>query len=175
MSQAEAVLQNVEHHYGPIGRVLDNLSRAFAICAGVTLTVMAFMSLASVVSRAFTSKPILGDYELVQVMSAIAIAMSLPYCQMIRNNIVVDFFTTNLPKRLNDFLDLIANLLLAIGAFTFAWRMTIGMMELKHTGDASMLLNLPTWYAYFPMLLSFFLLGCNAIYSAWEDFTGERK
>jgi len=48
-------------------------------------------------------------------------------------------------------------------------------MELKHTGDATMLLNFPTWYAYLPMALSFFLLGCNAIYSAWEDFTGERK
>ena len=175
MSQAEAVLQNVEHHYGPIGRVLDNLSRAFAICAGITLTIMAFMSLASVIGRAALSKPIVGDYELVQVMSAIVVAMSLPYCQMIRNNVVVDFFTTSLPKRLNDFLDLIANLLLAIGAYTFAWRMAIGMLELRHTGDATMLLNLPTWYAYLPMALSFFLLGCNAIYSAWEDFTGERK
>jgi TRAP-type C4-dicarboxylate transport system permease small subunit len=94
---------------------------------------------------------------------------------MIRRHVVVDFFTTSLPKRLNDFLDLIANLLLAIGAYTFAWRMAIGMMELRHTGDATMLLNFPTWYAYLPMALSFFLLGCNAIYSAWEDFTGERK
>jgi TRAP-type C4-dicarboxylate transport system permease small subunit len=160
MVEADAIFQNVEHHYGPIGRVLDNLSRAFAICAGITLTVMAFMSLASVVGRAAFSKPIVGDYELVQVMSAIVVAMSLPYSQMIRRHVVVDFFTTSLPKRLNDFLDLIANLLLAIGACTFAWRM---------------LLNLPTWYAYLPMALSFFLLGCNAIYSAWEDFTGERK
>jgi TRAP-type C4-dicarboxylate transport system permease small subunit len=175
MVEADAIFQNVEHHYGPIGRVLDNLSRAFAICAGITLTVMAFMSLASVIGRAALSKPIVGDYELVQVMSAIVVTMSLPYSQMIRRHVVVDFFTTSLPKRLNDFLDLIANLLLAIGAYTFAWRMTIGMLELKTSGDATMLLNLPTWYAYLPMLLSFFLLGCNAMYSAWEDFTGERK
>lgn len=170
-----AISQNVEHHYGPIGRVLDNLSRAFAICAGITLTVMAFMSVASMIGRVTISKPIVGDFEMVQVMTAIVVTMSLPYCQMIRNNIVVDFFTTSLPKRLNDFLDLIANLLLTIGAYTFAWRMAIGMLELKTTGDATMLLNFPTWYAYLPMVLSFFLLGCNAMYSAWEDFTGERK
>jgi TRAP-type C4-dicarboxylate transport system permease small subunit len=170
-----AISQNVEHHYGPIGRVLDNLSRAFAICAGITLTIMAFMSVASMIGRVVISKPIVGDFEMVQVMTAIVVAMSLPYCQMIRNNIVVDFFTTSLPKRLNDFFDLIANLLLTIGAFTFAWRMTVGMLELKTTGDATMLLNFPTWYAYLPMVLSFFLLGCNALYSAWEDFTGERK
>ena len=175
MVEADAIFQNVKHHYGPIGRVLDNLSRTFAICAGITLTVMAFMSLASVIGRAAISKPIVGDYELVQVMSAIVVAMSLPYSQMIRRHVVVDFFTTSLPKRLNDFLDLIANLLLAIGAYTFAWRMAIGMLELKISGDTTMLLGIPTWYAYPPMLLSFFLLGCNAIYSAWEDFTGERK
>ena len=172
---ADAVFQDVEHHYGPIGRVLDNLSRAFAICAGVTLTLMAFMSLASVIGRAAFSSPIVGDFEMVQVMSAIAVAMSLPFCQMIRGHIIVDFFTTSLPKRATDFLDLIANLLLTIGAFTFAWRMAIGMMELKANGDATMLLNFPTWYAYLPMVLSFFLLGCTALYASWEDFTGERK
>jgi TRAP-type C4-dicarboxylate transport system permease small subunit len=172
---ADAIFQEVEHHYGPIGRVLDNLARAFAICAGITLTLMAFMSLASVIGRAAFSKSIIGDYELVQVMSAIAVSMSLPFCQMIRGHIIVDFFTTALPKRTNDFLDLIANLLLTTGAFTFAWRMAIGMIELRTNEDATMLLNFPTWYAYLPMVLSFFLLGCTALYSAWEDFTGERK
>jgi TRAP-type C4-dicarboxylate transport system permease small subunit len=108
-------------------------------------------------------------------MSAIAVSMSLPFCQMIRGHIIVDFFTTALPKRTNDFLDLIANLLLTTGAFTFAWRMAIGMIELRTNEDATMLLNFPTWYAYLPMVLSFFLLGCTALYSAWEDFTGERK
>lgn len=172
---ADAVFQDVEHHYGPIGRVLDNLSRAFAICAGVTLTFMALMSLASVIGRAAFASPIVGDFELVQVMTAIAVSMSLPFCQMIRGHIIVDFFTTSLPKRANDFLDLIANLLLTVGAFTFAWRLGVGMLELKANGDATMLLNFPTWYAYLPMVLSFFLLGCAALYSAWEDFTGERK
>ncbi len=172
---ADAIFQDVEHHYGPIGRVLDTTSRAFAICAGVILTLMAFMSLASVIGRAAFSAPIVGDFEMVQVMSAAAVAMSLPFCQMVRGHVIVDFFTTNLPKRVNDFFDLIANLLLTIGAFTFAWRMTIGMIELKNNGDATMLLNFPTWYAYLPMVLSFALLGCAAMYSAWEDFTGERK
>lgn len=172
---ADAIYQEVEHHYGPIGRVLNLVSRAFAIAAGITLTAMAFMSVASVLGRAIFSAPIVGDYELVQVMSAIAVAMSLPFCQMIRGHIIVDFFTTSLPKRFNDFLDLIANLLLTIGAFTFAWRMSIGMAELRVNGDATMLLNLPTWYAYLPMVLSFFLLGSTALYAAWEDFTGERR
>ncbi len=172
---ADALFHDVEHHYGPIGRVLNAFSRALAIAAGITLTLMAFMSLVSVVGRAAFSKPIVGDFELVQVMSAVSVVMFLPFCQMVRGHVIVDFFTMNLHKRLNDFFDLIANLLLAIGAFTFSWRMMLGLLDLNKNGDASMLLNLPTWYGYIPFVLSFFLLGCNAIYAAWEDFTGERK
>ncbi|KAF0222121.1 MAG: hypothetical protein FD176_2883 [Rhodospirillaceae bacterium] len=172
---ADDIFMDIEHHYGPIGRVLDWLSRAFAVGAGLTLTAMAVLSLASVAGRAAFSFPILGDYELVQVMSAVAVVMSLPFCQMVRGHVIVDFFTTSFPPVINRFLDLLANLLLTIGAFTFAWRMAVGLLEIKKTGDASMLLNLPTWYGYIPMVASFFLLGCTALYAAWEDFTGERK
>ena len=172
---AEAIFHDVEHHYGPIGRVLDFLSRACAIAAGGTLTLMAFMSLASVFGRLVIDKPLVGDYELVQVMSAVSIALFLPFCQMVRGHIIVDFFTLRSPKRLNDFFDLVANLLLTIGAFTFAWRMSIGGMELYKNGDATMLIGFPTWIAYIPTAFGFFLLGCTSLYSAWEDFTGERK
>ena len=171
---ADAIFKNDEHHYGPIGRLLDSLSRTLAVCAGITLTGMALMSLVSVIGRAVFSKPIVGDYELVQVMTAMAVSMSLPYCHLVRGHVIVDFFTTSLPTRVNDYLDLIANLLLAIGAYTISWRMTVGMVQLKTSGDATMLLNIHIWYVYLPMVLSFFVLGCSAIYATWEDFTGER-
>lgn len=171
---ADAIFHDVKQKYGPIGRVLDLLTRAFAIGGGITLTAMSFMSVGSVAGRALFSKPILGDYELVQVMSAVAVAMSLPFCQMIRGHVIVDFFTMRAPKSVNRGLDLIANLLLAIAGFVIAWRLGLGMLELRGNGDASMLLNFPTWIGYAPMVPSFFLLGCAALYSAYEDFTGAR-
>jgi TRAP-type C4-dicarboxylate transport system permease small subunit len=172
---ADAVFEEEHKVYGPVGRVLDVLSRVLAVGSGVVLTGMAVISLASVVGRAVFDYPVLGDYELVQMLSAAAVAMALPFCQMVRGNVIVDFFTTGLPAEVNRFFDLCANLLLTIGAFAFAWRMTVGLIELRRTGDASMLLNLPTWWTYIPMVLSFTLLGCVSLYSAWEDFTGERK
>lgn len=172
---ADAIYTESVVELGPIGRVLDALAKGAAIGSGIVLTTMAVISLVSVVGRAAFSAPILGDYELVQLMSAAAVAMALPFCQMTRGHVIVDFFTTNFPKWVNRFLDLIANLLLSIGAFTFAWRTSVGIIELRRTGDASMLLDLPTWLAYVPIVLSFALLGSTALYSAWEDFTGERK
>lgn len=157
-----------------IGRVLNKICRFFAFCGGVMLILMALMSLGSIVGRTLFDKPILGDYELVQTMSAIAVAMSLPFCQMIRGHIIVDFFTTALPAKFNKSLDIVASLVLTVAGFVLSWRITVGMFELRANGDASMLLNLPTWWGYAPMVPSFFLLGCAALYTAWVDITGVR-
>ena len=155
-----------------VGRVLNALCRAFAIGSGVTLMLMAVMSVVSILGRSLISKPILGDYELVQMMSAVAVTMALPFCQMIRGHIIVDFFTVNAPKKFNRVCDIVASLLLAVAAFTFSWRITLGMFDLQGSNDASMLLNLPIWWGYVPMIPSFFLLGCAALYTAWLDISG---
>ena len=155
-----------------VGKLLTSACRFFAVCAGIILILMALMSLASIVGRTFLGKPILGDYELVQMMSAVAVAMSLPFGQIIRGHVIVDFFTSGLPKRANKALDIVASIVLAIAAFVLSWRIALGMIELQGNGDASMLLNLPTWWGYAPMVPSFFLLGCAALYTAWIDFSG---
>ena len=155
-----------------VGRLLNKICRAFAIGSGVTLILMSLMSLTSIVGRSLFSKPILGDYELVQMMSAVAVTMALPFCQMIRGHIIVDFFTVNAPKKFNRACDVVASMLLAIAAFTFSWRITLGMIDLQGSNDASMLLNLPIWWGYVPMIPSFFLLGCAALYTAWVDISG---
>lgn len=154
---------------GPGGRLLDTLCRLFAVGSGIVLILMAAMSLASIVGRTFFDRPIIGDYELVQVMSAIAISMALPFCQMAKGHVIVDFFTARCPKRVNRTLDLIAALLLAGAGFVVSWRVAVGMLDLRANGDASMLLGVPTWIAYAPMVPSFFLLGCAALYTAWID------
>lgn len=170
---ADAVYVEIEAGpHDPVGRVLNMTCRVFAICAGIMLILMALMSLTSIVGRSIFDRPILGDYELVQTMSAIAVAMSLPFCQMIRGHIIVDFFTSGLPARVNRKLDILASLVLAVAGFLFAWRIYVGMVGLRGSGDASMLLNLPTWWGYLPMVPSFFLLGCAALYTAWIDITG---
>ena len=158
-----------------VGRVLNALCRTFAIGSGITLILMALMSFTSVIGRSLFSAPILGDYELVQMLSAVAVSMALPFCQMIRGHIIVDFFTTGAPRKFNKVCDVFASLVLAVAGFLFSWRIAQGMLELRGNGDASMLLNLPTWWGYAPMVPSFFLLGCAALYTAWMDITGAAK
>ncbi len=167
---ADVIVDEVHsHHHGPAGRLLIATCKAFAVGAGILLILMAAMSLASIVGRTFLGKPILGDYELVQVLCAVAVSMSLPYCQIARGHVIVDFFTTRMSASVNRVLDVAAGLLLAGLAFVVAWRLAIGMVDLKRTGDASMLIGFPTWVAYAPMVLSFVLLGLAALFIARDD------
>lgn len=169
---AEALFVESGRPEGPAGRLLDSLCRLFAIGGGITLIAMSAMSLASILGRTFFDRPIVGDYELVQALSAMAVSMTLPFCQMARGHVIVDFFTTRCPKRVNRTLDVVASLLLAATAFVVSWRVTVGMLDLRANGDASMLLGFPTWIAYAPMVPSFFLLGSAALYTAWVDSRG---
>lgn len=165
---AEAVHVPSTHRYQGLGWVLDRLCKFLAILSGLTLLAMAFMSLRSIVGRAFFDAPLLGDYELVQFMCAGAVAMSLPYTHWISGHVIVDFFTAKAPRKVNAVLDFLAHLLLAFFAGLLSWRIGVGLLDLQDNFDASMLLEIPTWWAYVPMVPSFALLSLTALYRAAE-------
>ena len=72
------VTEDTTERHG-IALMLDRTCKLLAILGGVTLVAMALMSLWSIVGRSFFESPLLGDYELVQMMSGMAVAMTLPY------------------------------------------------------------------------------------------------
>ena len=78
---------------------------------GAVLTALALMSVASIAGRALFSRPLQGDYELVQTGCAIFVALCLPYCQLKHANIIVDFFTTKASARSRRRLDAFGALL----------------------------------------------------------------
>ena len=162
-------IEDTEVH-GPAGRLLGAACKLFAIGAGLVLTGMALMSLASIVGRTFLESPIIGDYELVQSMCAVAVSLSLPYTHWIKGHVIVDFFTLHAPKRLNAVLDCVAHLTLAIMAALVCWRLWVGLWQLKEAMDASMLLSIPTWWTYTPMVASFGLLSIVALYASGTTF-----
>lgn len=165
----EALARDIVRPEGVLGRALDLSCRGFALGGGLVLAAMALMSVASIVGRTVFGSPITGDFELVQMSCAISVTMFLPFCQMVRGHIIVDFFTAKMTPRTQAMLDLLAAVLLAALAFLVAWRLSVGLLELRGSGDSSMILRVPTWYAYVPMVPSFFLLGLAALYTAFVN------
>lgn len=172
---ADILVTESTQRYTGIGLWLDWACKAMAIAAGVILTAMALMSLRSIAGRSLFESPLVGDYELVQIMCALAVSLSLPYTHWIKGHVIVDFFTAKASPKTNAVLDGMANLLLAAFSLVIAWRLVIGMGDLRASEDASMLLGIPTWWAYIAMVPSFVLLGLTALYGAASNLKEFQK
>ncbi|MDM4767324.1 TRAP transporter small permease [Pelomonas sp. SE-A7] len=118
------------------------LAGCLAGCAVALLTVL------SIVGRALWSRPIPGDVELSQFGIALCIALCLPWCQLQRANIIVDFFTQKAPPRVNRVLDAVGSLLLAVMVGLLAWRSAVGAQAVREAGEITMILALPMWLSY---------------------------
>jgi TRAP-type C4-dicarboxylate transport system permease small subunit len=123
-----------------------------ATIGGVILVAMACMTVISVVGRAFFSHPILGDVELVQLGCAVVVASFLPYTQLRRANIIVDFFTTGAKARTQRLMDAFGTLLYTLVMVLVCWRVAVGGIDIHAAGESSMLMNLPLWIPYVLMV-----------------------
>jgi TRAP-type C4-dicarboxylate transport system permease small subunit len=163
---------NVETPQDIVGRTLLGLSRLFAIVGGVGVLGITLMSVVSILGRELLKKPIQGDFEITQVIVAVCVAAFLPYCQFLKANIIVDFFTTGLSETAQNRLDAIGAILLALVMFLVAWRTGMGMLDLKVSGEETQDMRIPKWISYAFMAPGFALTGLNALYTAWESWTG---
>lgn len=157
----------------PAGKLLFRVSRFFAAVGGLILVAVTLMSVGSIASRWLTDTSLLGDFELVQLGCAVAVAAFLPWGQMRGSHVFVDFFTTWTRPKTRAVLDGIGALLLAACAALIAWRMAIGTLDLKESSETSMLLGVPIWYTYALMTPSFVLLALTGLYTAWGKFRGD--
>jgi TRAP-type C4-dicarboxylate transport system permease small subunit len=144
-------------------RVVGRLAIGFALAGGAVLAGMVLMSTLSIGGRWLLARPIPGDYELAQLGTAVAVAAFLPYCTGRGGHVLVDFLTAGAPARVRALLDALGSLSIAAIGLLVAWRLGIGMADLRESGETTMVLAIPTWLAYAPMVPSFALLGLVAL------------
>lgn len=172
---AESVAVELARPSGMIGRCIEKACLTMAVLAGVMFCIEALMSVLSVIGRATFNLPVPGDYELVQMLSAMGIAMCLPYCQLAKGHVFVDFFTLWAPAPLKKVLDALSALLMSLCSFVLAWRIWAGMIEMREYGETSMVISLPIWWGYVPVVPAFVLLGITALYTFTLEIRGETK
>ena len=144
-----------------------HLSAAVAVAGGLLLLGAAVLTVFSVTGRQFAALgPIPGDVELVELSMAAAIASFLPYCQMKRGHVIVDFVTGFLSPRAKSRLDALAALAFAGCAAIITWRLTLGGIDMRAYNDQTMVLGVPTWLSFTVMVPSFALLAITCLYTA---------
>jgi TRAP-type C4-dicarboxylate transport system permease small subunit len=129
-----------------LGRILFDASKALAIFGGLLCFVMAVIVTVSVTGRYLFASPIPGDYDIVAILSGCAVFAFLPYCQITRGNVMVDFFTTGAKPRTKAVLDAIGTLLYLAVAVLFTWRLYYGMLELRQSGEMLANFNFYRWW-----------------------------
>lgn len=147
-------------------KVLQTLAKLCAILAGVLLTGITLMTCASLIGRNTVGITLVGDFELTGIATGAAIALFMPWCQVKRGNIIVDFFTAKVHARTNHRFDQFGALMLALVFALLAWRTTLGGMNAYATQSSSMMMGLPEWYVYVAMVPPFVLNTLIALYQA---------
>ena len=153
----------------PVGRILFATARAFAIFGGGLCCLMAVLVTVSVTGRYLFSAPIPGDYDLVAILCGCAVFAFLPYCQMTRGNVVVDFFTTDMRPGGKAALDAFGTLLYLLVAIVFAWRLYYGGLELRADAEVLANFNFYRWWTIpFDLLCMAVLIAAIAYTLACE-------
>lgn len=150
-------------------RVLEQLAKFCAILAGVMLTGITLMTCASLIGRNTTGATLVGDFELTGVAAGAAIALFLPWCQVRRGNIIVDFFTNRASERTQAGLDRFGALLLGAAMGLLAWRTAIGGINAWQSQSGTMMLGFPEWIVYTAMVPPLVL---TAVIGLWQGILG---
>jgi TRAP-type C4-dicarboxylate transport system permease small subunit len=150
--------------------LLDTLARLCAVLAGVLLTAITLMTCASLVGRNTTGWTVVGDFELTGAAAGAAIALFMPWCQLQRGHVMVDFFTARASRAVQQRLDRFGALLLAAMTGLMAWRSALGGLNAWRSNAGSMIVGFPEWVVYAAMVPPLALTAAIALRQAVRGF-----
>ncbi|MGB0576717.1 MAG: TRAP transporter small permease [Alphaproteobacteria bacterium] len=167
---AEASLEQYTRPTDPVGRVLFQISRAFAIFGGFVLCAMAVLTTVSVTGRSTISLPVTGDFELIAIGTGVAVFAFLPYCQLVRENVIVDIFMSRASFKARTICDLVGNFLYVVIIMLMLWRLPLGGMELYENDQMTLVLEVPQWWTFPLAILCLILLLVVNIYTVVRSY-----
>jgi TRAP-type C4-dicarboxylate transport system permease small subunit len=146
----------------------DRAVQAVALLGGALLIALATTIVVSVTLRSdlVGTAGVPGDFELVQMATAVAAFCFLPWCQLRRGNIFVDTFTLKLPSRWQRGIDATWDIVYALAMALIAWRLGVGARAAFASGENTMVLQAPSYLPIGLCSLLAALVSVTAIVSA---------
>ncbi len=139
-------------------RALERACPWMAVAGGMVKLAVTAASVASIISRSVFGAPLVGDFELTERGTAIAVFAMLPYCHLRGGNVVVDMFVGMFAPAVRRFLAVLCDVLFAVVAGLMTWRLALGGVNQYQFNDMSMMLQIPTWWMFVPIVVSMALL-----------------
>ncbi len=164
---------------GQAGTASSGLARrvveGWAIAGGIVLFGMALMTSWSAATGLIFSKPLPGDFELTEILVAVAAFAFLPYCQLTDANVTADIFTAHARPRVVAALRLLASVLAFGIGVLLTWRTWAGLLDYRQHVETTAILKIPIWAAYVPAVLSLVLLVLACLITMKESWRALRR
>jgi len=181
-------------------RFMEKMAYFLAGLGGLVLSFLILMTCASIAGRIINSilhsdllqgvmpdvastllatgvGPINGDFELVEAGLAFVIFTFIPLCQLDNGHASVDIIISRFPvlnKRIQVFIDIIFAATLVL----IAYKLFSGMQSKQNSGQTTLLLQFPVWWAYAASLFGAVAAALVGVYIAivrlLETFTGKQ-
>ena len=145
-----------------VGRVLYKYSAALALFGSFIIALMGAAITVSVIGRATYIGSITGIYDLIELWTCTAIFAFLPYCQLMRDNVIVDFILTRAPTWVKAFCDAAGSLIYLLIGVLLTWRLIFGGMEMYENNETFTTIGFPRWisFPYATICLSLLIIVC---------------
>jgi TRAP-type C4-dicarboxylate transport system permease small subunit len=165
------------------------LAYVFAVIGGVVLSLLILITCVSIIGRTINSflyldavtsvapgvaqwlldsgiGAIRGDFEMVEAGMAFCIFAFLPLTQVSAAHASVDIFVNMLPRGVTRVLRLLAEILFAVVLVIIAVQLYDGMGRKMRSGETTLLLQFPVWWAYALSLFGAVAAAAAGVYMA---------
>lgn len=127
------------------------IARWLALAGGALLCVMTLMVVLSVSMRALGAiglKPVPGDFELVEMGTAIAVFFFLPWCYLRNGHAMVDLLYMHLPVPVQRTVTILSDVLMLAAWVILTWRLGIAVADKFSENETTFILQIPLWIAH---------------------------
>jgi TRAP-type C4-dicarboxylate transport system permease small subunit len=123
-------------------RTVTEISGYLNVIAGISLIMLMLLTIIDVILRGFNT-PIVGAYELVALLGAVAIGFSMPRTALLRAHIYVDFLIATFSRTVRNLFNITTRLLVIILFSLIGWNLFKFGGDLQRSGEVSLTLQLP--------------------------------
>lgn len=138
-----------------------------AIVGGVILCLITLMVVASITGRTLVPiglAPIPGDFELVEMGTAVLVFCFLPWTYLRGGHATVDLLYVYLPPMVQRLVQVVCDLAMLGLWLVLTWRLALGMLERREFYETTFILQMPLWWGYALCLVAA-VIGCLAYFS----------
>jgi TRAP-type C4-dicarboxylate transport system permease small subunit len=123
-----------------LGRALETVLGAIS---ATVLFLMMLLTAVDVAGRYLVNRPVVGGFELTEMMLAALIYCGLPLVSKRREHIVIDTFDTFMSKRVKRGFDILADIVCTVALAGLSWLLFQRALRVAQYGDTTTVLTLP--------------------------------